>query len=68
MESLTELACPILLGDIEMIVRKNLQLRWAGHVARMSDDRNPKQSITVGSRPGPPTSELEGLRRLTKTH
>ena len=41
------------MPDIEMNVRK-MQLRWAGHVARMSDDRNPKQllvgELTIGTR------------------
>ena len=39
--------------DIEMVVRK-MQLRWAGYVARMSDDRIPKQllfgELTTGTR------------------
>ena len=39
--------------DIERIVRK-MQLRWTGHLARMSDDRIPKQflfgELTNGAR------------------
>ena len=41
------------MSDIEMVVRK-MQLRWPGHVARMSDDRIPKQllfgELTTGTR------------------
>ena len=44
---------PTGVPDIEMIVRK-MQLRWAGHVARMSDNRIPKQllfgELTIGTR------------------